>query len=143
MRLVTCVAALAIVSAAPAAAQHPTIALVHRIDSLWGKQDTVGLKKLYDPSYIYFSSKGDTRRLPWMLKLVADTGYVLTKQVRSEVEAVASGGTVVVSTRWVGQGRYRTFKIDDDQRCSLTFTQKGASWVVLSEHCTQIERSSS
>jgi DNA-binding winged helix-turn-helix (wHTH) protein len=57
---------------------------------------------------------------------------------QSEIKAIRSGETVIVSSRWKGKGSYAEGEINDDQRCGQVFVRTGKSWKLLSEHCVQI-----
>lgn len=114
------------------------LSTVHALDSAWARRDTVTIRRLIAPDYIYFSSLGGTRDADWLVRLVASPEYHLDYVQRSDLVAYQWAQTAVVSTRWVGRGRYGKETIDDDQRCSLVLTRSTGAWRVVSEHCTQI-----
>jgi ketosteroid isomerase-like protein len=115
------------------------IAALTRYDDAWNKKDQKGVDIILHPNYLYFSSTGGTTDRKRTLEFLVSPKYILTFVERSEISTFGSDNTVIVSSRWKGKGTYNDETINDDQRCSLVFTKAGKKWLLLSEHCTQIE----
>lgn len=107
-------------------------------DAAWYKKDVAAAESFLAPEYVYFSSTGGLSNREETLKFLKSPDYVLTFVERSEIKAFRNGDTVVVSSRWKGEGKYGSSEIDDDQRCGQVFVKSRGKWMLLSEHCTQI-----
>lgn len=109
-----------------------------KYDDAWNKKDAKAVGELLDAQYVYFTSVGGLSTRQETLDFLVSPKYVLTFVERSEVKAVRSGETVLVSSRWKGKGTYNDQEINDDQRCGQVFVKSGKSWKLFSEHCAQI-----
>jgi ketosteroid isomerase-like protein len=112
--------------------------VVATVDSAWNAKDSGAVSRWLSPQYRYFSSRGRVVAREELLRDLVAPHYVLEYAERSELEVAVDGPTAVVSSRWRGRGTWLSTQFVDDQRCSLTLTQTGAGWRLLSEHCTQI-----
>ncbi|QYO65548.1 nuclear transport factor 2 family protein [Leptolyngbya sp. 7M] len=112
-------------------------------DIAWNKKDIEVVQRFLVPEYVYFSSRGGLLHRHEMLNFLRSPDYVLTFAERSEIKAFREGNTVIVSSRWKGKGKYGETEINDDQRCGQVFVRSKGTWKLLSEHCVQIQPSSS
>ena len=139
------------VSVTEAARIQPTYtprveAYVARYDSAWAQRDTSAVSQLLAPEYRYFTSRGGVSARAETMAMLSDPGYRLAHANRSEIAVSWSGPVAVVSSRWQGQGTYRGQPFKDDQRCGQTWlltgdqtwSQRDATWQLVSEHCVQI-----
>lgn len=115
------------------------LAAVKTYDAAWNSKNVKAAGALMDENYVYFNSEGGvpTGKLP-TLAFLGQPDYKLTSVDRSELQVFRSGDTAIVSSRWRGKGAWSGGQINDDQRCSLVFKKQRRSWMLLSEHCTQI-----
>jgi ketosteroid isomerase-like protein len=111
---------------------------INKYDSAWNHKDAAAIERLLSPRYVYFSSKGEVRSRQSLLDELLSPTYILVSAKRSEVKAYLTSATAVVSTRWQGKGTYAGREFHDDQRCSIVLARQKQTWLVLSEHCTQI-----
>jgi ketosteroid isomerase-like protein len=112
--------------------------LLKKYDDAWNKKDAATVGAMLAADYVYFSSTGGLSNRKETLDFLISPKYLLTFIERSEIKAIRSGETVVVSSRWKGKGTYAEGEINDDQRCGQVFVKDGKNWKLLSEHCTQI-----
>ena len=110
-------------------------------DSTWLAKDGPAVGRLLAPEYTYFSSAGELNDKAGTLAFLADTGYALTVSRRTEVIVKISGSTAVVSSRWVGEGRYHAQAVRDDQTCGQTWVWTSDRWTLLAEYCINRPRS--
>jgi hypothetical protein len=115
-------------------------ATVARYDSAWNAKDTAAVGAMLSPSYRYFSSTGRLSDRAATLRLLQDTGYVLTGATRTEVDIALVDGMGRVSSRWQGEGRYRGDPIRDDQTCGQTWLRRDGRWWLVTEHCANRPR---
>lgn len=113
--------------------------VIATLDSAWNRKDSAAVGAVMAPSYVYFSSRGGITPRARALEMLLAPHYRLEYADRSEVEVHQSGGSAVVASRWRGRGTWEGKQFIDDQRCSLALGRGPAGWLVLSEHCTQIE----
>lgn len=115
------------------------LAAVKTYDAAWNSRNVKAAGTLMDENYVYFNSEGGApTSKSQTLAFLAQPDYKLTFVDRSEIKVFRSGDTAIVSSRWKGKGSWSGGQINDDQRCSLVFTKQKNSWMLLSEHCTQI-----
>jgi hypothetical protein len=84
---------------------------------------------------LYFTSNGGLSTRTESLAFLVDTGYVLTRSHRSEVQVALTGPTARVSSRWEGVGRFHNDSVRDDQTCGQTWLWREGQWVLFTEHC--------
>ena len=113
--------------------------LVSRYDSAWNRQDSAAVSRLLAPDYQYFTSRGGISKRSETLTFLSSKDYVLDHAKRTEVSVTVSGSVAVVSSRWRGQGSYREKAFKDDQRCGQTWLRTDRAWLLVSEHCVQIQ----
>lgn len=119
--------------------QHAEIArFIQSYDNAWNHKDAAAIERLLAPEYVYFSSKGQVRSRQSLLDQLLSPKYRLASAERTELKVYVTSGTAVVSSRWKGHGTYDGQEFRDDQRCSIVLARAKKSWLVLSEHCTQI-----
>jgi ketosteroid isomerase-like protein len=114
-------------------------AVIATLDSAWNRKDSVAVSAVMAPSYVYFSSRGGVTPRARALETLQAPHYQLEYADRSELEVHQFGGSAVVASRWRGRGTWEGKQFIDDQRCSLVLSRGPDGWLVLSEHCTQIE----
>lgn len=115
------------------------LAAVKAYDAAWNSKNVKAAGALMDENYVYFNSEGGSPTgKSQTLAFLGQPDYTLTSVDRSELQVFKSGDTAIVSSRWKGKGSWSGGTINDDQRCSLVFGKQNNSWVLLSEHCTQI-----
>lgn len=112
--------------------------IIAEYDDGWNRKDANTVAKFLASGYTYFSSTGGTTSREKTLEFLRSPKYILRSAKRSELFPVVTENTVIVGSRWVGNGSYNDESFNDDQRCSLVFTREKKEWKLLSEHCTQI-----
>jgi ketosteroid isomerase-like protein len=115
------------------------VSFVQTYDRAWNRKDVTAVERILADRYLYFTSTGGVSSRQRTLDMLRSPKYVLDSAERSEIEVYRTGNTVIVSSRWKGNGTYDAEKFRDDQRCGIVLARAGRSWKVLSEHCTQIE----
>lgn len=114
------------------------ISILTGYDVAWNRKDVESVGKILAPNYTYFSSTGGIMKREQTLEFLISPKYVLRSAKRTEIFPVISENTVIVGSRWIGNGTYNDEAFNDDQRCSLVFTRQKQEWKLLLEHCTQI-----
>ena len=112
--------------------------ILKRYDDAWNKKDAKTVGEVLAPDYLYFTSTGGHSTRRESLDFLVSPKYILPFVERSEIKAFRHENTVIVSSRWKGQGSYDQGEINDDQRCGQVFVKDGKTWKLLSEHCVQI-----
>ena len=112
--------------------------VLKKYDAAWNKKDAATVGEILAADYVYFTSTGGLSNRRETLDFLASPKYILTFVERSEIKAIRSGDTVIVSSRWKGKGSWAEGEINDDQRCGQVFVRTGKNWKLLSEHCVQI-----
>ena len=112
---------------------------VRSFDAAWAAKDTAAAGRWLAPAYRYFTSTGGVWSRAQLLELAASPAYRVEAAERSALEVWLTGSTAVVSSRWRGRGVYASGTFDDDQRCSLVLVLRGPDWLLVAEHCTQIQ----
>jgi len=139
---VTILICLTMIGASPAQArlspEQDAIHFIEEYDRAWNHKDTAAVGRALAPGYVYFSSKGNVVSRQQTLDMLLSPKYVLASAERSEMKAYVTSGTAVVSSRWKGHGSFDSKEFHDDQRCSVVLVREKQSWLVMSEHCTQI-----
>lgn len=119
--------------------ESDVLEFVEKYDKAWNQKDAAAIQRILAPEYVYFTSKGGVESRQALIDELMSPTYKLVSANRTEVRVYSeSGTTVVVSSRWKGQGTYNGSEFHDDQRCSIVLARDGQNWRVLSEHCTQI-----
>jgi len=112
---------------------------IRQYDAMWASRDTGLMIQAMDDQYIYFASTGSTiGRADIISWFTPADKYKVEKAERSEISVQLNGNTAIVSSRWIGNGRFGNEEFNDDQRCGLVIQKSDGKLKLLTEHCTQI-----
>ena len=84
----------------------PIKKLLTEYDQAWNRKDAKSVEKFLAPNYIYFSSTGGTISRQRTLEFLASPRYIIKSAKRTELAAYSAANTLIVSSRWIGNGTY-------------------------------------
>jgi ketosteroid isomerase-like protein len=129
--------ALLAIGCASARVTPDAIDTINQYDAAWLRKDVAGVDAVLAPQFVYFSSTGQVTDRAGTLKLLGSPSYSMTFGKRDDMVPYSSGTTIVVASRWRGEGSYDGKPYVDLQRCSVVVDI--AQRKIVSEHCTNMK----
>lgn len=119
--------------------REEVIAVIKKFDEGWQNKRLETVDSVLAPSYVYFTQSGGVFDRASLVQTAGSPEYELDTSSRSQYFVELFENTAVVSTRWMGKGRYKGVYFDEVQRCSLTIIKANGKVEILTEHCTPIK----